>query len=242
IESAHANEVWAAEPETIDAQSEVLALLVEHLPRHFPEIYRSDGAAMRVAGQAVPLDGDAPLKVASRLVQEDLVLMRRGEIGWRLAAASLCFPSGWNLTEKFGRPIHEIHAPVPAFGPHTRNAELIARMFDNLKPETGMLRWNWSIHPAGTLFRPAIPGMLVFGPQTFLRVERQTLRRLPQSGDILFTIRIYAEPIEAIARQANAREIAAGLVGHLQALDASQLDYKGMTGARDEVVRRLEAL
>ncbi len=43
--------------------------------------------------------------------------MRRGEEGWRLAVGALCFPSSWQLTEKFGKPMSGIHEPVPGFGP-----------------------------------------------------------------------------------------------------------------------------
>ncbi|TGQ25043.1 heme-dependent oxidative N-demethylase subunit alpha family protein, partial [Mesorhizobium sp. M4B.F.Ca.ET.214.01.1.1] len=75
----------------------------------------------------------APLVAASLLVQEDLILMRRDVSGWRLAAGSLCFPSSWALTEKFGKPLQQIHAPVPGFGPGTRPADLINRMFDGLQ-------------------------------------------------------------------------------------------------------------
>ena len=35
----------------------------------------------------------------------------------------------------------------------------------------------------------------------YLRHKRQTLRRLPASGDILFTIRIYVQPLAALAGQ-----------------------------------------
>ena len=69
------------------------------------------------------------------LVSEDLLLMRRGASGWRLAAGSLCFPGNWSLPEKFGRAMHEIHAQVPGFGAGARNAEVIARIFDKLAVE-----------------------------------------------------------------------------------------------------------
>ena len=150
------DEVFAAEAGTEAAQAEVLALLLAHLPARFPGRYRRDGDAMHIApGRVVPLaDGAPPLWTAARLVQEDLVLMRRAPAGWRLAAASLSFPSSWALADKIGRPIDEVHAPVPGFGGGTRNAELIARMFDNLRPETPMLRWNWSLYGDERLFHP----------------------------------------------------------------------------------------
>ncbi len=241
------DEVFAAETDTEAAQAEVLALLAEHLPARFPEIYRLENGAISVAGRRVLLDGTPALWTAARLVQEDLVLMRRGETGWRLAAASLCFPSSWKLAEKFGRPIHEVHAPVPGFAQGTRNAELIARMFDNMRPEMPMIRWNWSVYGDAELFHPHNSPARRFGTgerteNVFLRVERQTLRRLPQSRDILFTIRIIVDPLDALERHSDAARIAAALIEQLGAFNAEQLDYKGMTLERDRLVTRLREI
>lgn len=241
---AHPAELFAAEAGTAAAQAEVLALLVEHLPRRFPELYRRDGDAMVAAGRRVALAGDAPLRIAARLVQEDLVLMRRGETDWRLAAGSLSFPSSWHLHEKFGRPIHEVHKPVPGFGEGTRNGQLIARMFDNLRPEMPVIRWNWSVYADAALHHPPA-GPLRFDADVsnaFLRLERQTLRRLPESRDILFTIRIHIDPLAELERHSDAPVIARGLVERLNALDAAQLDYKGLRAERDRLVGRLGAI
>jgi dimethylamine monooxygenase subunit A len=241
------DDVFAAEDGTDAAQSEVLALLVEHLPARFPALYRHEDGAMLVAGRRVPLDAAPALWTAARLVQEDLVLMRRGETGWRLAAASLSFPSSWRLADKFRRPIHEVHAPVPGFGDGTRNAELIARMFDNMRPEQPMIRWNWSVYGDAELFHPHNSPERRFGDgaraeSVFLRVERQTLRLLPQSPDILFTIRIIVDPLEALERHSDAPRIAASLIDQLMALSTEQVDYKGMTLERDRLVDRLREI
>ncbi|HWA17784.1 MAG TPA: DUF3445 domain-containing protein [Devosia sp.] len=246
LEADHPHETFAAEPGTEAAQQETLALLLAHLLQRFPDIYHRVGTTMSVAGRPVALEGAKPLRIAAHLVQEDLVLMRRGDAGWRLAAGSLNFPSSWRLREKFGRPIHEIHAPVPGFGAGTRNAELIARMFDSLKPAIGVTRWNWSIYPEADLYHPAsgVGGLRFAGglENAFLRVERQTLRKLPASGDILFTIRIYVNPLAQIARQPNGAVIASGLSEQLHGLDADQLAYKGLTAARDQLLQRLGAI
>jgi dimethylamine monooxygenase subunit A len=247
LAAAHWDEVFAVELGTEAAQAEVLALLVEHLPARFPDQYRHDGKTMHVAGRAIALDSTPALWTAARLVQEDLVLMRRGDTGWRLAAASLSFPSSWKLAQKFGRPIHEVHATVPGFAEGTRNAELIARMFDNMRPETLMIRWNWSVYGDAELFHPHNSPARRFGAgkraeNVFLRVERQTLRLLPQSRDILFTIRIIVDPIEALERHSDARRIATALIEQLGSFNAEQLDYKGMTLERDRLVARLREI
>ena len=240
-------EVFAAEPGTAAAQAEVLALLAEHLPARFPALYRRVGATMQMGGRTVALDEKPALWTAARLVQEDLVIMRRGAAGWRLAAASLSFPSAWRLGEKFGRPMDEVHAPVPGFGAGTRNAELVARMFDNLRPETPMIRWNWSVYGDADLFHPHNSPARRFGAgaraeNVFLRVERQTLRRLPQSRDILFTIRVIVDPLEELERHSDAPRIARALIGQLLSFTAEQLDYKGLTLERDRLVRRLREI
>jgi hypothetical protein len=232
LAAARWSEIFAAEPETAAAQSEVLALLVEHLPTRYPDLYRHDGNTMQLG---------------ERLVPQDLVLMRRGDTGWRLAAAALCFPSSWKLSEKFGRPIHEVHGPVPGFGGGTRNAGLIARMFDNMRPETPMIRWNWSIYGDAELFHPHNSPARRFGPgaraeHVFLRVERQTLRLLPQSRDILFTIHIVVDPLEALERHSDAPRIASALIEQLNAFNPEQLEYKGMTLERDRLVERLREI
>ncbi len=240
-------EVFAAEPGTAAAQAEVLALLAEHLPARFPALYRRVGATMQMGGRTVALDEKPALWTAARLVQEDLVVMRRGAAGWRLAAASLSFPSAWRLGEKFGRPMDEVHAPVPGFGAGTRNAELVARMFDNLRPEIPMIRWNWSVYGDADLFHPHNSPARRFGAgaraeNVFLRVERQTLRRLPQSLDILFTIRVIVDPLEELERHSDAPRIARALIGQLLSFTAEQLDYKGLTLERDRLVARLREI
>jgi hypothetical protein len=247
--AGYRDEVFVAEPGTEGTQSEVLALLAEHLPARFPDTYRRDGDTIAIApaNRSVSLAGtEPPLLTAARLVQEDLVLLRAGEGGWRVVAGSLSFPSSWSLREKFGRPMHEVHGPVPGFGGGTRNAELIERMFTNLKPTIPVLRWNWSLYGDDRLHHPesADPTRLRFGEGTrpehvFLRVERQTLRRLPKSLDILFTIRIYLDPLEALETHADARTIIPALVAQLETLTAEQLDYKGMTRERDRLIARL---
>jgi dimethylamine monooxygenase subunit A len=251
LTATHPDDVFVAEPGTEDAQAEVLALLAEHLPARFPEIYRREGQSIEIvpAGRRVALNapGAPPLRIAASLVQEDLILMRRGETGWRLAAGSLSFPSSWSLREKFGRSIHEVHAPVPGFGAGTRNHELIARMFDHLRPEIAVIRWNWSLYGDDRFYHPetAGPDTRRFGQgaeRVFLRVERQTLRRLPRSLDILFTIRIHVDPLSALEAHPDAARIAAALATQLGELTEEQAAYKGLTAERDKLIARLETI
>ncbi|ESZ29181.1 DUF3445 domain-containing protein [Mesorhizobium sp. L2C084A000] len=250
--------VFVEEDGTRDAQQEVLDLLSAHLLDRFPEIYRCIGSGVEVVGAARRLPAslaEAPLAKASQLIQEDLILMRRGDNGWRLVAGSLCFPSSWSLLEKFGKPLHDIHAPVPGFGPGTRPAELINRMFDGLQGQA-VERYNWSIQSDNALYHPLSDLQRIdratnrrsrfpdgdIDAHAFIRVERQTLRKLPVSRDILFTIRIHLDPLAVLARHPDRAKLAASFAAQLKALDLAHLDYKGLTSDRDRLVDRLGAL
>ena len=245
--------VIVAEEGSEAGQNEVLNLLADYLPARFPEIYRRNAAAMEIlaANRTVHLDDRTfpPIHIAARLVQEDLVLMRKGDNGWRLTAASLCFPSSWNLLEKFGKPMHEIHAPVPGFQAGTRNASLIERMFDNLQPANPVVRWNWSLYGDRELYHPASDNGMKkrFGDKVepeniHLRLERQTLRKLPATGDILFTIRIFIDPLEALEKHEHGAELAAAIASQLAEMSDSQISYKGLAEERRRLLDRLNHL
>nr|WP_238484182.1 DUF3445 domain-containing protein [Oricola indica] len=245
--------VFMARSDTVAAQGEVLDALVRYLPDRFPAAYRHEGSELVIGDgrRRVRLDPDdpAPLRTASMLVPEDLVLMRKFDDGWRLVAASLCFPSSWSLAEKFDRPLQIIHTTVPAFGPGTRTAGLIERIFDSLKVELPVERMNWSLQENADLYHPRSKnqrdeategqgGFLAGQPveTVYLRVERQTLRKMPVSGDILFTIRIHLDPLSVLPRHPGGQDLASGLEKQLAALNAKQLAYKGLAEGRERLV------
>ncbi|WP_411033448.1 heme-dependent oxidative N-demethylase family protein [Shinella sp. BYT-45] len=242
--------VFVEEADTRAAQQEVLDLLAAHVTARHPSFYRRAGSTIVAGRRTVDLDaGEAPLVTAGALVQDDLVLMRRDESGWRLVAGYVAFPSSWSLIEKFGRRMEDIHAPVPDFGEGTRNALLINRMFDNLKAEQPVFRFNWSINPDADLHYPASKahGALPEDHRlsletTFARVERQTLRKLPACGDILFTIRIYTDPLAAVRTLPDAGRVATVFADQLEALTLPQAEYKGLAGRRAALVAELRAV
>ena len=250
----YGDRILVEESGTGDAQKEVLELLSTHLVEHYPEIYSIDGGNVKIAGWNKPISlGETAiphLHRAASLVQEDLVLMRKDETrGWHLAAASLSFPSSWTLLEKFGRSMDDIHAPVPDFGAGTRNAGLITRMFDNLRPDRSVQRMNWSLQPDGNLYHPLASHQKGarytdedIAAQSYVRVERQTLRKLPVSGDILFTIRIYLDPISALKKHPECRNLAEAFARQLEALNPAQLHYKGIMTIRDRLIDALKRL
>ncbi|MCY4389268.1 MAG: DUF3445 domain-containing protein [Desulfurellaceae bacterium] len=217
------DEVFAALPEAAPSSAEALALLVEYLPSRFPELYKRSGNQLDnlATGQrweihTTPLH---PLDLAGRLVQEDLCLMQRQAHTqvYHLVGASLCFPTRWRLADKIGQPLNTIHAPIPGYAEQL--ATTMDKFFDRLKVEKPVWRLNWSLMDDPTLFQPTRAGRKRAditpenaGDTLWLRIERQTLRRLPHTLDILFTIRVHVRPLAQLATQPDrAAQLAAAL-------------------------------
>lgn len=220
--------VFAALPGARDAQRETLALLATHLPERYPDHYAPEPEALRLIGldetlSTKPEDAIPPLERAGLLVQEDLCLLqpRSGETGevYHLTAASLSFPTRWRLADKLGKPLAAIHDPVPFYGEKLERP--MDRFFRHLAVERPVWRANWSVTDDPELFQP-FGHSLEHGDPTIdadnagarlhFRVERQTLRRLPETGAILFTIRIFTAPLgEVAADPARAARLRAAL-------------------------------
>ena len=240
--------VFRHETDTGAAQEEVLALVLDNLTRFHSGTHqvRETAAVLVETGRAIAL-GDCPaLLAASRLVQEDLFLMRPGPEGYRLVAASLCFPSSWSLAKKFGLSMTGIHETVPGFN-GSRMGQMVARVFDNLAEDQLLERFNWSVYSDAALHHPQSKRIDISGEgsvlsKLFLRVERQTLRRLPGSGDILFTIKVHHDPLAALKTRPDRAELAAGLRKQLLALDEAQLKYKGLVQTHAELASELADL
>ena len=148
----------------------------------------------------------APLKNASLMVQEDLVLMLPKKEKYFLGAASLCAPSNWSLKEKFNGSLLELHKDVPSYEREIGNR--VNNLFNKLPNDRIFQRFNWSIYEEATLFQPAKSKSFVersktitnknAGDRLFIRVERQTIRRLPKTQAIAFTIRVHVDPLSCI--------------------------------------------
>ncbi|MEJ1160973.1 heme-dependent oxidative N-demethylase family protein [Prosthecomicrobium sp. N25] len=236
--------VFRAEPDTEASQREVLDAILAHLLARHPDRYRWDRDHILVDGsRSVPLSAAEPaLATAARLVQDDLVLMRPGgAAGYRLVAAALCFPSAWSLAEKFGASLDGLHGNVPGYAEHL--GVRMKRIFEGLKPGIIVERLNWSIYPDAELHHPESKerprDWFGMDRSAFIRVERQTLRRMPASGDILFTIRVLVDPFGAFETHPDGRRLAAGLRAQLLALDPDQLRYKNLQDHRDLVAAEL---
>ncbi|HXJ83866.1 MAG TPA: DUF3445 domain-containing protein [Candidatus Methylomirabilis sp.] len=232
------SEVFAALLEAEASSREVLGLLAEHLPLRFPDLYRRDGGTItcRPSGLTWNIIEPSihPLDLAGRMVQEDLCLMQQSHKGepYRLVGASLCFPTRWRLSEKLGQSVNAIHGPVPAYDEQLTAA--MDRFFERLSEDRPVWRANWSLLDDPTLFQPSGHGRTGQDPtitaqnageRLWLRSERQTLRRLPRTRAVLFTIRVRVRPLNDLARRP---EQAVLLAENIRAMPETMRAYKSL--------------
>lgn len=181
-------DVLACRPEAQKAARELYATVLADLPAHGFEITAHE--AFRPDGARVPLNPDRPLWTLGHLLQADLCLLQKpqGAAEHVLTGAVLCFPSSWTLAEKLGKPLLRIHAPVASYDPQM--AARVQRMFDALRPDQPLWRANLLTYTNPALFQPrrehAPKDKSVAGD--YIRSERQTLLKLPQTGAVVFSI------------------------------------------------------
>jgi hypothetical protein len=238
------NEVFGALPGSEDARAETLELVEANLTQHHPTWFARDDTKLhnRLTDETWDLTPPScdPLELAGRLVQEDLCIIQHADDGPRFTAAVLCFPSRWRLHDKLGRPLTDVHGPVPLYA--ERLARPVDRFMQHVKPGHIAQRLNWSLMDDRALFQtggkwregvnPAITAQNV-GETLNLRVERQTLRRLPRSDAVLFGIRVHVYPLAHVITTA---EVAARLADAVRGLPAEINRYKSLGTFREAVL------
>jgi hypothetical protein len=210
------------------ASSETYRLIADHLAWLDPERFA------HVPDDPGPLH---PLEAAGRLVQEDLILLVERDGNLVCGGGSVCFPNRWHLAEKVGLTMAQIHAPV-----HQLNEQLehpIDRAMNRLTVERPFWRLGYGLLDTDALYQAvdgtAHPISESVGPSGyFLRVERETLRRLPVSGSILFTIRTYINSLCDVPPDAAER-----LADALDAMPPGVADYKKLTEVGPAIARWL---
>jgi hypothetical protein len=242
-------EVFGAEPASAAARAETLAVIADLLLRRHPDWFARQGDRLenRVTGESWDLAAllHDPLEMAGRLVAEDLCLIDTSGPAPVLTAAILCAPTRWRLAEKLGRPLAEVHGPVPLYA--AKLAGPVDRFMASLRPGRLAERFTWTVLDDPALFQPTGHGRIdadpLLTPETapdrlFLRVERQTLLRLPLSGAVLFAIRVHVYPLRRVLALPG---VAADLAAAIQSLPEPLARYKSLLPIRTPLLACLAA-
>ena len=226
-------------------QAEILAergRCLDESPADYAMLIDSGGPLLaemqQFAASAGALDRatDYPLEALGRRLEPDFVLLGPSLNGPIVAGGVVCFPSSWSLPEKIGQTLDQTHAPVPDLNPQL--AERIRTALDRLPPAEAWERDNWGLSRDGA--RDHHPHRdrkrldeTVEPDEIWLRVERQILYRLPQTGGILFGIRLEITPWNEILCSEVAK---AGLRRALETMPSEIARYKGLLSARSKIL------
>ena len=238
-------------PDTETGQWDVLGLVLDQLAHHYPDQFQLKKEGSRwhwenhLLAETTSFTFDntdtlplPPLDWVGRQVQEDLLLLAGPEPS--LVAGQLCFANAWCLDEKLGLPFWAIHAPITGIvTPMMRAAQ---KVMERLPAGRPLWRLNWSIKATDQLdltsrHTPAQHAELAtllpylttdtVGHHLFVRIEFQTLTRLPRSQAILFGLHTYQNRLDReLAERPHAAQ---KLLNVLQTAPPALLDYKGIT-------------
>jgi len=193
------NEVMAARDQPDQAEHDLLAAVLSETKAdggYFPmgeTIIRPDGVS-------VSLTADRPLAIAARLAQEDMLILQPGPEGHVLTSGVLCFPASWMLAQKVGRGMMGIHEPVDRYD--ASMGKRVDRVFAMLQPDQAVWRANLLCYNDPELHQPRLEHErrpFDRDKPVWVRVERQTLRRLGSSPAVVFTIHTWLVPIERLS-------------------------------------------
>ncbi|TGO23923.1 hypothetical protein BPAE_0117g00180 [Botrytis paeoniae] len=211
------------DPSVFDGAVELLEELCAYLPERYPTLYKRTPVGMDnlLTNESFniverPLAED-PMQMAARFTQDDLAIMFEKEDGqYYLLAGAILLAGFWRLEDKLGMPLSEIHTSADVPGYQTKLEKGMMNFFRRVQPNGPVQRNNYFIQVDDQLSWSSSIGPENGAPGSFswdtaeknkavkhhwFRSERQTLRRLPRSGGVVFTIRTYFHPITEICEE-----------------------------------------
>ncbi|EJU05052.1 hypothetical protein DACRYDRAFT_104940 [Dacryopinax primogenitus] len=199
-------------PENDAACAELLEMAVDYLPKRYPTLFErllhgeKDGIRNGVTGHViewpkaeVPVGIDA-LRHVSCLTECDFLMAREREDGHvHFTGGLVALPGSYLLSEKIGQRMSEVHGPVPQF--NDKLLLSVERTLKRMHPSAPFERSSWAIVDDKNLFWHNIASLPVGAEITrppaelFLRIDRQTFRKLPRTKAIIFGVHPFLRPM-----------------------------------------------
>ena len=216
------------DPKVYDGTLELLEELTGYLTERYPAMFkRTDvgldnlltGEKFDTRSDHLTVNGvaESPMQLSARLVQDDLAIMFEKPDGqYYLLAGAILLAGFWRLEDKFGMVLSDIHTSGDVPGFKAKLEKGMMNFFRRVQPEAPVLRNNYFIQVDEQLGWSSSIGSEDleeggFGWFTaeknkaienhYFRSERQSLRRLPRSGGVVFTIRTYFHPVTEICKE-----------------------------------------
>ncbi|KAF2015459.1 hypothetical protein BU24DRAFT_346598 [Aaosphaeria arxii CBS 175.79] len=189
---------------------ELMEMVLQFICARYPQYFRLDKTNMVFYNDILKTETDLkamhPLHVLLNNVPEDFAITLRDPTNghYVFRAGIICSSLGWNVATKIGLQLHEIHTPIPDYKEKMQFS--MDRYFAKKPTDKAIQRGSWGLEVDQPLYMP--PGDSheqhrdVQSPdlditRCHLRVDWQTLRRLPLSGGIVFNFKALFTPVES---------------------------------------------
>lgn len=253
-------EVYGTFPEARDAAFELLDEFWAYLPARYPTLFQQLDTGLKnlLTGEVFTFRRcnrdeikEDPMLMAAKMVQDDLAIMIEGEDGnYVLKAGAIILPGFWRFKDKVGMPLNMIHTSgdVPKYQEKLQSG--MTKFFVRLTCDKPVVRNNYFIQTDDELGwsssigdeKSDVVGWYTAQPavtpeQLYFRSERQSLRRLPKSGAVVFTIRTYFCPITEICKEPH---IPRRLLDGVESWSDDVREYRGYDKFKDVLLPYLE--
>ncbi|KZM22277.1 oxidoreductase [Ascochyta rabiei] len=198
----HGDAVLQTLPGSELACKELMEMILQFLCARYPHYFSLNISKTVLLNTILNTETDLkqtpPLHVILQNVPEDFAVMLRDETTgcYKFRAGVICSALGWDVGTKIGLQLHEIHAPVPDYKEKLQFS--MDRYFAKKPTDKPIQRGSWGLEVDQPLFMPPgdshgdyrgyqMPDLEL--SRCHLRVDWQTLRRLPLSGAIVFNFK-----------------------------------------------------
>ncbi|SCB30700.1 heme-dependent oxidative N-demethylase family protein [Rhizobium hainanense] len=247
---------YQALPHMMSAQWDTLELLMEEQAAGYPEHFTltKNGDQWRWINRPLGIDdtftfGDAstlpyePFEYITRQAQGDFCIVDQRDGNLWMDAGMVTTQADWSLDFDIGMNFMEWHGPVPLahqIGVFDRALKFLLNL--QLGKPTRRFNWTMTINPRldtspenypkwGPDRTTVTPENV--GEKVHLRVELQSLWRLPRSNAILFVIRCYLMNMDELV---TVPKWARRFPRVLKTLPPELIDYKGLTRFRQTTI------
>ncbi|KAF2735961.1 hypothetical protein EJ04DRAFT_542759 [Polyplosphaeria fusca] len=232
------------------ACKELMEMALEFLCARYPHYFRLDKDKMIFYNTILNTESDLknthPLHVLLNNVPEDFAIMLRDPAtGWYyFRGGMICSALGWNVASKIGLQLHEIHAPIPDYKEKMQFS--MDRYFSKKPTDKAIQRGSWGLEVDQPLYMPPgdpheklrdVQNADLDISRCHLRVDWQTLRRLPLSGAIVFNFKALFSPVEAFRDEPYVPALALKV---LKEGKRSLMEYKNTWHTEHVVIPALE--
>ncbi|PTQ13520.1 hypothetical protein CLG96_00745 [Sphingomonas oleivorans] len=246
-------------PHMMAAQWDTLELIMESLAADYPDHFQlgKDGDRWTWRNRLLNIEDSfvfgapetlpfEPFEYITRQMQGDFTLQDQRDGNLYMDGGMVTSQADWSLEFDLGMTFHEWHGPVPLahdLGVFDRALQYLLRL--QYGRPVRRLNWTMTVNPRLDTSPENYP---LWGPdrttvtpenvgdKLHLRVELQTLYRLPRSNAILFSVRAYLASMNELAR---VPKWGRRLHRVLRDIDPALEDYKGLGRYRRMAIEHL---